>query len=114
MDARSERDAPPVLRLVEPDEMVEVMTETTGAHLLLTDRRLVVASGERVMLDVAFPELRRIQFDIERRRQATLVIVPEDPKHEPQVLAVPPARFGEVTAMLATIGQRLAEGDAAS
>jgi hypothetical protein len=114
MDALPERDDPPVLRLVQPGEMVEVMTEATGVDLLLTDRRLAVASGERVALDVSFPELRRIQFDVERRRPATLVIVPEDPRYEPQVIAVPPARYAEVTAMLATIGQRLAAVEDAS
>jgi hypothetical protein len=114
MDVRPDHDAAPVLRLVQPGEMVHVVTEAAGAQLLLTDRRLVVASGERVALDVGFSELRRIQFDIERRRPATLVIVPEDPRHEPQVLAIPPARYGEVTGLLATIGRRLAESGEAS
>ena len=114
MDARPDSDKPAVLRIVEPGETVHVMAEAVGAHLLLTDRRVVVAAGERVALDVPFPGLRRIQFDIERERPATLVIVPQDPLHEPQVLAVPPASYDQTTAALATIGHRLAETEAAS
>ena len=114
MEARPEQDAPPVLRVVEPGEMVAVMTGAEGTHLLLTDRRLVVATGERVALDVGFAELRRIQFDIERRRPATLVIVPEDPANEPQVVSVPPARYDEVTSVLATVGRRLARNEEAA
>ncbi len=91
-----------------------MIAEAAGAHLLLTDRRLVVAAGERVALDVAFPGLRRIQFDIERDRPATLVIVPEDPRQEPQVLAIPRERYDEITSALASIGHRLAETEAAS
>ena len=109
MDARPDpRQRPPVLRVVEPGETVQVLTQAAGADLLLTDRRLVVASGERVALDVAFPGLRRIQFDIERKRPATLVIVPEDPMHEPQVLAVPPGQYDEITKVLAEVGRHLA------
>jgi hypothetical protein len=75
----------------------------------VTDRRLAVATDDRVTLDIGFDALRRIQFDIERTRPATLVIVPEHPSHEPQVLAVPPSRYDEVTRALAFIGNRLAE-----
>jgi hypothetical protein len=114
MDERDERRESPVLRLVEPGERVHVVTEASGAHVLVTDRRLAVVAGERVALNVAFPQLRRIQFDIERNRPATLVIVPEEPTHEPQVLAVPPAQYDQVTTMLAAVGHRLAETEAAS
>ena len=62
---------------------------------------------DRLALDIPFDGLRRIQFDIERSRPATLVIVPEHPTNEPQVLAVPPERFDEVTRALALIGSRL-------
>lgn len=109
MDSRPKRQDPPILRLVEPGETIQVITQAADAHLLLTDRRLVVASGERIQLDVPLPRLRRIQFDIERRRPATLVIVPEDASHEPQVLSVPPSGYKEITAALAEIGHRIAD-----
>jgi hypothetical protein len=114
MDARRDPDQPAGLRVVESGERVDLMAEAGEVHLLLTDRRVVVAAGERVSLDVPFAGLRRVQFDIERKRPATLVIVPEDPRREPQVLAVPPSSYGDVTAALATIGQRLAESEEAS
>jgi hypothetical protein len=82
----------PALRLVEPGETVEVVAEAANAKLVVTDRRLAVASGERVALAITFDGLRRIQFDIERSRPATLVIVPEKASDEPQVLAIPPER----------------------
>jgi hypothetical protein len=57
---------------------------------------------------VPFDQLRRIQFDIERTRPATMVIVPEQPRDEPQVLAVDPDEFDAVAKALATIDRRLA------
>src|SRR5687768_5490411 len=96
---------------IDRDERIQVRAEAQGAKVLVTDRRLVVAAGERIALDVGYGGLRRIQFDIERDRPATLVIVPHDPAHEPQVLAVPPAQYDEITAALAVIGHRLAEAD---
>ncbi len=101
------------LGVIEPDEHVHARAEANGAHLLVTDRRVIVADGTRIALDVGYRGLRRIQFDIERNRPATLVIVPDDPAHEPQVLAVPRDNYEEVTAALAAVGQRLAEADSA-
>ena len=99
-------DHPAVDRL-EPGETVQAIARAAGASLLVTDRRIAVAEEERIALDVPFEGLRRIQFDIERERPATLVIVPEHPSHEPQVMAVPPDRYAEVTRALALIGERL-------
>jgi hypothetical protein len=99
----------PHLRLLEPDETVEVIADTPTARVVVTDRRLAVANDERIALDIGFAALRRIQFDIERHRPATLVIVPENPRHEPQVLGVPPESYDEITKALAIVGRRLAE-----
>jgi len=99
----------PFLQRLEPGETVQALARAASASLLVTDRRIAVAEAERIALDVPFEALRRIQFDIERERPATLVIVPEHPSHEPQVIAVPPDRYGEVTRALAMIGERLAE-----
>lgn len=79
-----------------------------SAVILVTDRRLAVASADRVALDISFDGLRRIQFDIEPTRPATLVIVPEKALDEPEVLAIPPERFDEITRARAVIGWRLA------
>jgi hypothetical protein len=114
MDIAQETDTTPVTGRMEPGETVEQVMETLEARLVVTDRRIRVASGDRVALDVDFPGLRRIQFDIERNRPATLVIVPDDPHHEPQVLAIPRGCYEEVTGMLARIGHRIANGDDAS
>jgi hypothetical protein len=98
----------PVLQLLQSGETAQVVADTAGATLLVTDRRVVVASSDRVALDIPFPALRRIQFDVERQRPATLVIVPEHPADEPQVLAIPPERYEEVATALTIIGRQLA------
>ena len=74
---------------LEPGEQVQVVARTDSARLALTDQRLIVVVDDRVTLRVPFEGLRRIQFDVERTRPATLVIVPERPSDEPQVLAPP-------------------------
>jgi hypothetical protein len=113
MDAASEIE-PHVLQALEPGEELAVQARTTEAVIAVTDRRLVVAAAERVALAVAFEDLRRIQFDIERDRPATLVIVPEMAHHEPQVLSIPPDRYREAADALVLIGQRLARTARAS
>ena len=57
--------------------------------------------------------VRRVQFDIEKARPATLVIVPERPDDPPQVLAVPADHYEAVAAALVTIGIRLASAGGA-
>jgi hypothetical protein len=106
---------PIVLRVLEPDEVLQARALAREAVLAVSDRRLIVAARQRVALSVGFHELRRIQFDIERDRPATMVIVPEEAHHEPQVLAIPPQEFKAAAELLALIGHRLArfEQDAA-
>jgi hypothetical protein len=99
---------PYVLELLEPDETIRVRARARDAVLAVSDRRLIVAARERLALSVGFHELRRIQFDIERDRPATMVIVPEEAHHEPQVLAIPPEEFRATAEALALIGQQLA------
>jgi len=86
-----------------PDQAV-----ATDAVLALTDRRLVVASPNRLALAVPIDGLRRIQFDIERQRPATLVIVPELARHEAQVLSIPPEHYRDAAEALIAIGHALA------
>jgi hypothetical protein len=71
-------DDHPALRIVQPGETVQVQAPAGDALIIVTDRRMAVANAERLMLDVPIEGLRRIQFDIERRRPATLVIDAED------------------------------------
>ncbi len=92
----------------EPGEEIRHQARTTDAVIAVTDRRLVVAARNRVALAVPFQSLRRIQFDIERNRPATLVIVPEMAHDEPQVLSIPPDRYAEAAEALVAIGQLLA------
>ena len=80
-----------------------------AAMLVTSDRLLVVTKPLRRLLDVPIEEVRRIQFDIERRRPATLVIVPEHASDEPQVLTVHHDYYADVASALALVGQRIAE-----
>jgi hypothetical protein len=97
----------PVTKLLEPDESIEMVANARTHRVVLTDRRVAVADEERVALQVPYPALRRIQFDIERDRPATLVIVPESPHDEPQVLAIPPEDYDDIAQALVTIGRRI-------
>ena len=93
--------------LVQPDEAVLGHATTRGIVLLATDRRMAVLDGGRVALDLPYHRLRRIQFDIERQRPATLVIVPESPADEPQVISIPPEEYQEVADVLVAVGRNL-------
>jgi len=103
----------PAIRHLESDETVHAIAEVDEARILVTDRRLAVAEGGRIALDIPYSRLRRIQFDIERQRPATLVIVPERPDDPPQVLSVPRSRYQIVAGALATIGEHLHEVESA-
>ncbi len=103
-------EADPIIRSVlDPDEAIHAQALAVEAVVAVTDRRIVVADAERVALNVAIDQIRRVQFDIERQRPATLVIVPEHPDHPPQVLAIPPRSYGAACEALAISGGRLAE-----
>jgi hypothetical protein len=98
----------PILRALDDQEDIHARARAGDVEIIVTDRRLAVASRDRMMLNVAIDGLRRIQFDIERQRPATLVVVPEDPTHEPQVLAIPPEEYEDIARALVVVGRRLA------
>jgi hypothetical protein len=98
-----------VRRALDPDEEIHVEAAAGEHVVVVTNRRLAIATAERLALDVPIDNLRRIQFDIERNRPATLVVVPERPTDEPQVLAVRPSDYRGVADALVVIGKRLAE-----
>jgi hypothetical protein len=93
--------------LLQAEEILHAEARAREARILVTDRRVLVAANGRTALDLPIEELRRIQFDVEKTRPATLVIVPEQPGFEPQVLAIPREQIRAVTEALALIGGRL-------
>jgi len=94
--------------LLDPGEQVYAEAQADGGAIVVTDRRVAVAvMPERFHLDVPFEALRRIQFDIERERPATLVLVPEHPRDEPVVLSVQPEQYESIARLLAVLGRRL-------
>jgi hypothetical protein len=97
--------------LVEPDEAVLEQATARDVILLATDRRMAVVDGGRMALDLPYHRLRRIQFDIERRRPATLVIVPDNPADEPQVISIQPEEYRQVADVLVAVGRNLIEAD---
>ena len=98
---------PPALISLKRGERVQAHARALDASIVVTDRRLVVASEARLMLDVPFDRLRRIQFDIERARPAALVVVPEWPSDPPQVLSVPPDEYEAMAKVLTYVGVRI-------
>ena len=102
-----------VIAALEPDEELAIQAKAQDAALAVTNRRLLVAANERLALSLEFEALRRIQFDIEQGRPATMVIVPAHARYEPQVLAIAPEDYETAAQALALIGRRLAEASQA-
>jgi hypothetical protein len=98
-----------IAKLLEPDEVLVVRARAGDALIAITDRRLAVLEAERIALAVDILSVRRVQFDIEKSRPATLVIVPERPGDPPQVLVVPAEDYQPIASALVEIGRRLAE-----
>lgn len=88
-------------------ERIEALAKAVDANIVVTDKRVVVATDERLIVDVPFDRLRRIQFDIERRRPATLVLVPEWPSDPPQTLSIQPDEYSGVAELLSLVGVRI-------
>jgi hypothetical protein len=101
-------DQHPALRVLTAFEEVQVQATAGDTLLVVTNRRMALANAERLMLDVPIENLRRIQFDIERQRPATLVIVPERSEDEPQVLAIDPRDYEAIGRALVVVGRRFA------
>jgi hypothetical protein len=96
-----------IRRWLDPDERLEAAARARDVALAVSDRRLVIVERDRLALDVPFERIRRVQFDIERDRPATLVIVPEHPEDEPQVLPIPKEEYRAVADALVAIGVKL-------
>lgn len=97
-----------LLRAIAQED-IRARATADGHVLTLTDDRLTVGTGDVVRLDVPIEDIRRIQFDIERDRPATLVIVPDLPSSEPQVIMVQPEDYGGVASALVALGLTMAE-----
>jgi hypothetical protein len=93
---------------LEPDEVVRYRADADDAVLAVTDRRVVVATPHRLALAMPISDLRRIQFDIERGRPATMVMVPELSHYEAQVLTVRPGQYEAMAGALVTIANAFA------
>jgi hypothetical protein len=102
---------PRVAHALEPGEEVRIQATSTDAVLTVTNRRLVITDAMRTVLAVPFTALRRVQFDLERSRPATLVIVPEHATDEPQVLAIPPDQYRAAADVLVALGEALGPTD---
>jgi hypothetical protein len=105
---------PHLASALRPDEPVHIRARARDALIAVTDRRMIIATEQRLALDVPFQKLRRLQFDIERDRPATLVVVPEHPGDEPQVLAIPVEEYEAVASALVDIGRRLHDSAASA
>lgn len=102
-------DNRPFLKILDPGEQVHIQAKATDAVMLVTDRRVAVAVQDRLAMAVPFESLRRIQFDVERDRHATLILVPEHVADVPQVLVIPPEEYAAVGEAIALVGRRFVE-----
>src|SRR5688572_16111768 len=102
----------PIVAQVSGSESVRALIDGIDSRVVVTDHRLAVANAQRIALNVELRKLRRIQFDIERERPATMVIVPDDPLHEAQVVTVPPEQYDAVGSALAYVGRAIHDAGA--
>jgi hypothetical protein len=93
---------------VAPDEEILASVLAGGVLVLITDRRVLVGDERRVYLDVPIEGIRRVEYDIDSLNPATLVIVPQNSSHRPQVLTVEPSEYSKAAAAVAALGERLA------
>ena len=98
---------PEVTEALHPNKTIAVV-RAQDAVLALSDQRVIVHSGHRMELNMALSGVRRIQFDIEVGRPSTLVIVPHDPHHEPQVLGIPHAETRAAVDALVLVADHMA------
>ncbi len=103
-------DLEPILRLVAPDERLHVVAKASDHRILVTDRRIAVAEDDRITLDIPIGKLRRIEFDIEKGRPATLILVPERPSEPPKPITVPVEDYPHVAQALAVLSELLVRG----
>jgi hypothetical protein len=90
-----------------PDERLEMQAVAGDAIVIVTDRRLAIADEHRLIMDTSFANIRRIQFDIERDRPATFVVVPDAARTAPEAIPVDPERYEDFGRAIAYIGLRL-------
>jgi hypothetical protein len=98
---------PPLRNALEPDEVLHLIARANDSTLAISDRRLLVASSDDVRLSVPFEGLRRVEFDIERNRPATLVIVPTEPSDPPEVLSIAAEQYQAAADVLVALGHHL-------
>jgi hypothetical protein len=97
----------PIVAQLSGHETIRALVDGVDGRVVVTDQRLAVTDAQRIALNVELRKLRRIQFDIERERPATMVIVPDDPGHEAQVITVPPEQYDAVGSALAYVGRTI-------
>jgi hypothetical protein len=102
-------DHPLLRRALQSGEKVRARADAADAVLAVTDRRVVVAAPERLALAVPIAEVRRVQFDIERTRPATMVILPEHADYEAEILTIPVEQYEAAGRAFITLGPALAE-----
>jgi hypothetical protein len=108
MDQRSQ--LPATQPAAPPAPEVRRVQVLNGVIELRTGR-ITVSDSLGVTLDVPINELRRVQFDIEAQRPATVAFVPASSRHAPVVLAVGHETYREVADVLVLIGDHLSAAE---
>jgi hypothetical protein len=100
------------LPVLDVGETIQAQADGKGARVVVTDRRFVVVQGPAVVVDLEFPKLRRVEFDLEHDREPIVIVVPEDSGQEPHSLAIESEQYEDVARVLRVAGVRIAESDA--
>jgi hypothetical protein len=110
--ALPEEDRTQGLPVLDVGETIEAQAEAQDARLIVTDRRLVVVRGPVVVVDLRFPKLRRVEFDVEHDREPIVIVVPEDPGEKSHSLALDPEQYDEIARVVGVVAVRIEESDA--
>ena len=98
---------PPLRDVLESDESLVAVVKASDSILAVSNRRLLVASSDHIRLNVPLEQIRRVEFDLERGRPATLVIVPSQPSDRPEVLSIPHDQYRAAANILVALGHGL-------
>src|SRR4051812_3223970 len=74
---------------------IRILGHANNGAFAVTDRRLIVGGPAGVGLDIPFATVRRIQFDLEPGRPASVAFVSNDPHDEVVLLSIPPEELLE-------------------
>jgi hypothetical protein len=80
-----------------------VIIQAAETRIIVTKTLLIVERGERSRWSMPLADVRRVELRVERGRPIQLLVVPEDPIKELQLLAIPRHALPQAMRVLARV-----------